>query len=215
MRQIEHMVEVHAIGDRPDDDPDPDLELRKVTIEMSPATYALYRQTRKHLDEQTGERLSEDAAIEVMCRAVLGGSEDAEPMAPAQISLTVCPRCTNATQDGAGIEADVDPTTLARLLCDAEILGRADADAPPRLTATVTPRARRQVLARDHHRCTVPGCRNARFPQVHHVEFKSHGGLHETSNLACLCTAHHRLLHEGKLRIQGRVPNLVFHRVSD
>src|SRR5438094_2278022 len=172
LRQVERLVAGHVLGDLPDDNPDPDLELRNVTIELSPATYALYRQVRRHLDTLTGERLSEDAAMEMMCRAALATPGGGEPGATAQVSLTVCKRCARATQDGAGIEADVDIATLARMLCDAEILGDADAGAPPRVTATVTPRARRHVLARDHHRCAVPGCRNARFVQIHHVEFR-------------------------------------------
>ena len=59
-----------------------------------------------------------------------------------------------------------------------------------------------------------PGA-GTRFVQIHHVEFQSDGGTHEISNLVSLCTAHHRLLHEGKLRIVGSVPDLVFHRISD
>ena len=53
LRQLERMVAGRDRGDLPDDDADPDLAPRKVVIVMSPATYALYRQTRKHLDEST------------------------------------------------------------------------------------------------------------------------------------------------------------------
>ena len=45
LRQLERMVAGHDHGDLPDDDADPDLAPRKITVEMSPATYALYRQT--------------------------------------------------------------------------------------------------------------------------------------------------------------------------
>jgi hypothetical protein len=48
-----------------------------------------------------------------------------------------------------------------------------------RAKQTVTPATRRTVLRRDHHRCTVPGCKNAVFIDVHHIELRSESGLNE------------------------------------
>src|SRR5262249_28287797 len=42
LRQVERLVAGHREGDLPDDAADPELELRRISIEMSPATYALY-----------------------------------------------------------------------------------------------------------------------------------------------------------------------------
>src|SRR5262245_38081306 len=215
LRQLERMVAGRDHGDLPDDDAVPDLAPRKVVIEMSPATYALYRQTRQHLDESTGERLSEAAAIEMMCRATLAPAAGSDRRPAAQLALTMCPGCERATLDGAGVVVDVDPATAARVRCDAALLGDVSAATPSRVTTTVTPRARRQVLARDHHRCAVPWCRHARYLEIHHLRFQSAGGKHESSNLLCLCTAHHTLLHEGKLIIRGTAPDLTFQRVTD
>ena len=58
---------------------------------------------------------------------------------------------------------------------------------------------------RDHGRCVVPGCRSARFLDVHHVEYRSEGGDHSPDNLCLLCRAHHKAEHEGRLVICGRV----------
>ena len=214
LRQIERLVAGHEPGDVPDDDPDPDLDMRKITLEMSPATYALYRQARTYIDEQAGERLSEDEALAMAFRAVIEPGTDAGAK-PAQVAFTICKRCERGTQDGSGIEVDVDAATVQRVLCDAEILGDIGADVPARLTTTVTPRTRRQVLARYHHRCAVPGCRNSRFLQIHHLCFQARGGKHEVSNLVCLCTAHHDRLHDGKLVIRGTPPDLAFYRMTD
>src|SRR5262245_21731193 len=215
LRQLERMVAGRDHGDLPDDDADPDLAPYRVTITMSPAIYALYRQTRQHLDQSTGERLSEDAAIEMMCRAALEPAGRSGDRPAAQIAYTLCPRCERATQDGAGIVVEVDPATAERVRCDAEIIGDVSAATPSRVTTTVTPRARRQVLARDHHRCAVPGCRHARYLEIHHLRFQSAGGKHESSNLLCMCTAHHSLLHQGKLIIHGTATDLTFLRVTD
>jgi hypothetical protein len=215
LRQIERLVAGHGTGDLPDDEPDPDLELRKVTTEMSPATYALYRQALRHMDDLTGERLSQDVALAMIFSGALESAPYPSDKPPAQISYTVCRTCRRGTQDGAGIEVDVDAATIARALCDAEILGDVSATMPARTTTTVTPRTRKQVFARDHHRCAVAGCRNARYLQIHHIEFQSNGGGHEIANLISLCTAHHDLLHHGKLVIRGSAPELVFTRITD
>ena len=68
-----------------------------------------------------------------------------------------CPDCKAATVDGAGMVADVTPAQIETAMCDAEVLGDVTHE-PERVRKTVSPRMRRQVFARDHHRCTVPGC---------------------------------------------------------
>jgi hypothetical protein len=68
---------------------------------------------------------------------------------------------------------------------------------------SVTPQLRRLVFARDGGRCIVPGCKHWRFIDVHHVVPRAHRGPNRLENLACLCTAHHRAVHEGVLAIEG------------
>jgi len=108
--------------------------------------------------------------------------------------------------------ADVTATEIDRVMCDCEILGDVESPTPPRIVKTVSPRLRRQVLARDHHRCVVSGCRNARNIEVHHVEFRSRGGSNKMSNLITMCTGHHTLLHEGRIVVTGKPPLLSFKR---
>lgn len=74
-----------------------------------------------------------------------------------------------------------------------------------RAKQAIAPATRRAVLRRDHHRCTVPGCRNALFLDIHHLELSSEGGGHEADNLTTLCGVHHRAVHRGELRVVGRV----------
>jgi 5-methylcytosine-specific restriction endonuclease McrA len=77
------------------------------------------------------------------------------------------------------------------VVCDAVV------DRPgTRNTATIPPRIRRQVLARDRHRCRAPGCGRTRFLEIHHVTPRARGGGHEPENLVTLCGACHRLWHE-------------------
>jgi Holliday junction resolvasome RuvABC DNA-binding subunit len=71
------------------------------------------------------------------------------------------------------------------------------------------------VLRRDHQRCTVPGCRNARFLDVHHIKLRSEGGGNEADNLITLCGVHHRAAHRGELVVTGSVSTGVRFRHAD
>jgi hypothetical protein len=65
---------------------------------------------------------------------------------------------------------------------------------------------RNRILARDGHRCQVPGCSRPAAHR-HHVEYRSHGGSDDDSNFICLCAAHHLFgIHEGRMRVTGKAP---------
>src|SRR5678815_564817 len=103
-------------------------------------------------------------------------------------------------------------------MCIRDRIGSLDADEPERLRTTVTPRLRRQVLARDHYRCTVPGCRSARNLDLHHIEFQSDGGSNEMCNITVLCTlcrARHKLHYAGSLVMPGSVAFSTVMRSTD
>ena len=79
---------------------------------------------------------------------------------------------------------------------------------PARATQDVAPRVVRFVKRRDGGRYCVPGCRSARYVEIHHVVPREAGGSHEPDNLTFLCDGHHRALHQGKLAITGSAPQL-------
>ena len=214
VRQVEQAVAGHIKGDLPDDPADPDTAPRHVGFELTPATIAAFRAMRKQLDAECGERLTDDQLFQIVTRRALEPAAAVESPPAAQVALMVCPSCKAATADGAGMIADVTPAQRDAAMCDAELLGDVERE-PERVRKTITPRLRRQVFARDHHRCTVPGCRSARNLDVHHIQFRSHAGPHEMQNLTVLCSAHHHLLHDGLLRISGKAPDLVYERRTE
>jgi hypothetical protein len=72
-----------------------------------------------------------------------------------------------------------------------------------RAKQTVPPALRRAVVARDHRRCRVPGCRSSAYLDVHHIELRSEVGRNQAENLIAICGAHHRAAHGGQLVIEG------------
>jgi hypothetical protein len=205
VNQIERLVAGHQPGDQPEDPTHPDLRPRVVRIELPPEVYALWRQARSVIAAERGAEISDADFVESLCRAAIAPGTGAEGPTH-QIAYQQCPDCRRATQNGAGREIDVAPEVFERASCDAKVLGSLDATAPERATTTVTPRLREQVFARDHHRCTVPGCRSARNLDIHHIVPQAQGGKHELWNLTLLCSGHHSALHDGLLVMRGQAP---------
>jgi len=176
-----------------------------VRLELPPEVFALWRQARMVVASERGAEISDADFVETICRGAIapGSGEDG----PAhQIAYQQCRDCQRATQNGAGCEIDVGPEVLERASCDARIIGSLDAPTPERATTTVTPRLREQVFARDHHRCTAPGCRSARNLEAHHIIEQSRGGPHELWNVTLMCTGHHTAIHAGLLTLRGQAP---------
>ena len=51
--------------------------------------------------------------------------------------------------------------------------------------------------------CRVPGCGRKRHVHAHHIHAWADGGPTKLSNLVLTCSTHHRLIHEGRLRVEG------------
>jgi len=98
-------------------------------------------------------------------------------------------------------ERELSRAEAERMRCDAAIC-----QSGGRNTTTIPPRVRREVLARDRHRCQAPGCDRTRFLEVHHIVSRSRGGDNKPENLITLCGSCHRLWHEKGAGV-GIAPN--------
>jgi len=121
---------------------------------------------------------------------------DADPSpgglaSPYQIIVYRCEKCGRASvQSPEGLQP-LSAVEQARIECDARVLAPGE-----RNRATIPPAMRREVLARDRHRCRVKGCGRAQFLEAHHLVPRSAGGKNNPENLVTLCSSCHRLLHE-------------------
>ncbi|HWU90611.1 MAG TPA: hypothetical protein VN253_25270, partial [Kofleriaceae bacterium] len=221
LREIEPLVAGRKQGSRPADH----LRRRKLTLELQPETYEMFRQAQAALAETHGHRLSPEELLVAMCRLVLepavalameteiadqNASENAGRSAgrPAyQLAIKTCPDCKRSWQYGGGRDIEIGAKVLERARCDAEHVGSLDDEMPARKTTTLTRRVREHVFARDGYACAVPGCRRVIGLDIHHIQFQEHGGSHEPSNLVLACNLHHAAIHAGKLVISGRAPD--------
>jgi hypothetical protein len=215
LRQIEELVADHRLGDGPTDPKDPEARTHVVRFELSASTYARLRQARQALESERARSLSDDELVTLLCEAALAGGDASEAddgRAKFQVAMTVCERCRQGWQEGAGVNLPVDASTVERAMCDAQHLGSLDGDAPERAHQDVTPSVARFVRRRDGGRCRVPGCRSARGLEIHHIAHREHGGGHEASNLILLCSSCHTAHHDGILTIRGTATALEVER---
>ncbi|MBZ0235337.1 MAG: HNH endonuclease, partial [Deltaproteobacteria bacterium] len=209
VREVEQSVRGRRRGDRPTERPDPDLEPRILRMEVPPQTYALFLDARRRLEKEVGHPMSDAEFLAVACRAVLGGgaTDDGTPrtnLPPHQVAIVVCDECKRGWQDVPGRSVELSSAAIARASCDAVELGRVDdTEQPRRRKRTIAPRIRKAVLARDRHRCTVPGCTSSSFVDVHHIRHREDGGDDRMSNLTALCELHHMQHHDGVITIAG------------
>jgi hypothetical protein len=176
LRQIEELVADHRPGDGPDDPPDPEARMHVVRFELAAETFALLRQARMVLDDEHGHNLPDDAFVTALCSAALDATPTSEPTGRArfQIAVTVCERCGQGWQEGAGAQFAIDDAAVARAMCDAQHIGSIDGSAPERAHQDIPPSVVRFVWRRDGGRCRVDGCRSSRGLEVHHIVLGDH-----------------------------------------
>jgi hypothetical protein len=167
-------------------------------------------------------------ALVAMAEAALGnpGHRGARM---AKVELHLDARVLAGEPPGGDVRCDVDglaisAKTAERLCCEAEAsLVKDPAPAtPPSRSGPAATRAselagldlgrtrrlpsqaqRRAIEARDMATCRFPGCDARRYLHAHHIVPWHQGGRSDLSNLALLCSAHHRLVHEGGWHLGG------------
>jgi hypothetical protein len=214
LRQIEDLVADHRPGDRPDDPPAPEARTHVVRFELAAETFALLRQARTVLDDEHGKNLPDDAFIATLCSAVLDDAPATETTGRAkfQIAVTVCQRCRQGWQEGAGAQIAIAPAAVERAMCDAQHIGSIDGSAPERAYQDISPSVARFVWRRDGGRCRVDGCRSSRGLELHHVVHRAQGGSHDATNIILACSACHQSHHAGVLTISGTADHLEVRR---
>jgi hypothetical protein len=234
MREIEEMVAGRQPGDLPDDPPDPDLRMHTLQVEVTGATYALYRQTRLAANDENGTNLPEDTFVARLCtvfletlasgaKAMQANTSDPDSAAAEtqgfvpggwfmgrakyQIATMICERCDQGCQEGAGVRIAIDAASVERARCDAQYIGSLEGDGPERAYQDIPPATFRFVWRRDGGRCQTPGCRSTRGLEIHHIVPRSQGGSNDACNLTLRCDACHVGHHEGRITISGIAPD--------
>jgi hypothetical protein len=140
-------------------------------------------------------------AVDARANGPTRGGHPPMTRAKYQVAVTVCERCKQGWQLGAGAAIAIGPAAVARAECHAQHIGSLDAAVPERASQDISPAVARLVWRRDEGRCQTPGCRSSRALENHHIVPRSEGGGHEPANLRLTCSACHHAQHDGRLAI--------------
>ena len=201
-RVLERQVAAARRGDTPPPDPAALQASSRAILrfDVSAADAEVIRATlaRLRLQGGFGADCDDGVLLADLARNALIEMEQVPPTAERfRVSIHHCPSCENTHVGDPQAPSAPELTDLTCAECDAEVL---DLTAPkPRLTHAIPPATRRKVFEQHGHRCAVPHCRNRLWLDLHHIRPRSLGGDHRAGNLICLCSAHHRLIHERAL----------------
>ena len=200
-RELEALVAIASPGEAPGDAPP------KAPAYTSRVFHRLESSDADVIDELlaylrasvAGDDVSDGALLAEFARRYLRGVADGAEdvgelpaMEPAVLHLQVAP-------DGhlEGYDAETSDTITSQVACDAKVVDEHGATA-----RTIPSRVRTIVLDRDRRRCAVPGCSGRFWLHLHHLRPFSLHGSHDPADLLTLCACHHRLIHEGYLRVE-------------
>ena len=154
--------------------------------------------------ESVAEKETEDGCSGNLEHVFHGGGSGGENAYRVNYRIVAhrCPECEKTWAETRGGRFELPQESRERVECDCEVVvGDDSAGTPGHLSRSIPPATRRAVLIRDGGHCQVPGCRNHRYLDLHHVLPRSRGGDHTSTNLVTVCSTHHELVHRDVIQV--------------
>ncbi len=189
-------------------------ETVEVTLRLPAEVWALLQRAMEGARRASEVSLSDAEALGAVARDALDrqntGADTTDPR--HTVVLYECQSCARTEVDTGAGPLELGAGAAAALGCGARVRDLRTEGRVVRRGGPLPKAIERAVRLRDRNVCRVPRCRRRRYIDVHHITFQSEGGEHSRSNCLCLCTTHHALLHDGRLRIEGDAEGeLMFH----
>ncbi len=180
-------------------------ETVEVTLRLPAEVWALLQRAMEGARRASEASLSDAEALAAVARDALERQNtDADTADPRHtVVLYECQSCARTEVDTGAGPLELGAGAAATLGCGARVRDLRTEGRVVRRGGPLPKAIERAVRLRDRNTCRVPGCRRRRYVDVHHITFQSEGGEHSRRNCVCLCTTHHTLLHDGRLRIEG------------
>ncbi len=180
-------------------------ETVEVTLRLPAEVWALLQRAMECARRASEASLSDAEALGAVARDALERQNtDADTTDPHHtVVLYECQSCARAEVDTGAGPLEIGAGAAAALGCGARVRDLRTEGRVVRRGGPLPRASERAVRLRDRNTCRVHGCHRRRYVDVHHIALRSEGGEHSRSNCVCLCTTHHSLLHDGRLRIEG------------
>ena len=189
-------------------------ETVEATLRLPAEAWALLQRAMEGARRASQASLSDAEALAAAARdAIAQQSAGADTTDPRNtVVLYECQSCQRTEVDTGAGPLEVGAGAAAALGCGARVRDLRTEGRVVRRGGPLPKAIERTVRLRDRNTCRVPGCHRRRYVDVHHIAPRADGGEHSRGNCVCLCTTHHSLLHEGRLRIKGDADGaLTFH----
>ena len=189
-------------------------ETVEMTLRLPAEAWALLQRAMEGARRASETSLSDAEALAAAARDALAhqsaGTDTADPR--HTVVLYECQSCQRTELDTGAGPVEVGAGAAAALGCGARVRDLRTEGRAVRRGGPLPKAIERAVRLRDRNTCRVLGCHRRRYVDVHHITSRADGGEHSRGNCVCLCTTHHSLLHEGRLRIEGDADGeLMFH----
>ena len=189
-------------------------ETVEVTLRLPAEAWALLQRAMEGARRASEASLSDAEALAAAARDAIAqqgaGADAADPR--HTVVLYECQSCQRTELDTGAGPLEVGAGAAAALGCGARVRDLRTEGRIVRRGGPLPRAIERAVRLRDRNACRVSGCHRRRYVDVHHIAPRAGGGEHSRGNCVCLCTTHHALLHEGRLRIEGDADGeLMFH----
>lgn len=212
VRQVEQRVAVANVGDRPSDATHPDLRKRVLRFELDPETWALVVDALDRERREIGAGAKQEQALLSLIQRSRAPAEDG--VAPFQVAYTICESCSRTWVDTTRGSIEVPAQAGECAACDSNVLPTS-VNGAKKAAQTIPPAVRKAVIARARGRCEIPGCRQAMWKEIHHIELRSEGGTHDPMKLVVACKRHHEQAHAGLLLVERLPDGRVLARHAD
>jgi holliday junction DNA helicase RuvB len=185
-----------------------------VAAKLDRLDYEKWELAKRKLTDETGDAVTDADLMRLAADLLLSTRRDGTVPGRQRVNdsnyrvcIDLCSNCDEARLATLEGKAEIPKATFERIACDAKVedlRGGAAAEEAPK--ADPTPQwMRTMVLVRDRFTCVL--CARVREIQGHHVVWRSDGGPTRLSNLACLCSQCHELVHEKLIVITGEAPH--------
>lgn len=176
-------------------------ESTRMVVELPAEEMQLVQQALDGVRKQAGGTIAPAEALVLMAADCLAGNVGTVQSAERYTVVV------HVDDEGGTVETETGRATLPRqtverLLCDAAVRTSQRGEVGRR-TRTIPTSTRRAIELRHRGRCAVPACKNRLWLEAHHRVPWHRGGDHTMENLVLLCTRHHQLVHDGKLRVDS------------
>src|SRR5690606_39329272 len=91
-------------------------------FDVSAQTYATFREAAAVIRRRSSAPMDDDALLLQVAREILRGPSDTGRCS-YQVAVTICERCQQGVQHGAGADVDLPPEVVEMIACDAQLIG--------------------------------------------------------------------------------------------